>query len=83
MQGVLAAGNSLLITPDPLVLESGDLSHHHTITNCGDAPVDWTAETIPNVALSHEAGNLLAGSSALLGFNIDGSEFVRPTRSGA
>lgn len=74
-QGVLAAGDSLLVTPDPLVLESGDLSHHLTITNCDDAPVDWTADTIDDVTLSHGGGNLLPGSSALLGFTIDGAAF--------
>lgn len=73
--GVLAAGDALLVTPDPAVLESGDLSDHLTITNCSDAPVDWTAQTIPSVALAHTSGNLLPGSSTLLGFTIDGSAY--------
>jgi hypothetical protein len=69
----LAEGHSLLITPDPLVLPSGEMSGALTITNCGDAPVDWTAQVNPRVTLAHSGGNLLPGSSTLLGFTIDGS----------
>jgi hypothetical protein len=42
-----------------------------TITNCSAAPVDWTAATVPSVALTNAAGNLDPGSSSKLGFTID------------
>jgi hypothetical protein len=44
-------GAALLVSPDPAVLEDGDLASSLTITNCGDEHVDWTAATIPTVAL--------------------------------
>jgi hypothetical protein len=74
-EGVLAAGDALLITPDPLVLPSGQLSGAITITNCDDEAVDWTAQVNPKVTLAHSGGNLLPGSSTLLAFTIDGSAY--------
>ena len=74
-QDVLAAGDALLVTPDPAVLPSGVMSSALLVTNCSDAAVDWTAQTIPNVTLAHAAGNLSPGSSSELGFTIDGSAY--------
>ena len=68
-------GAALLVGPDPAVLEDGDLSSSLTITNCGDEHVDWTAATIPTVALSNAEGNLGPGSSSELAFDIDASAY--------
>lgn len=68
---VLASGASLLVGPGPAVLPSGQMASAVTITNCADAAVDWTAGTVPGVALAEESGNLAAGSSSELGFTID------------
>jgi hypothetical protein len=72
---VLAGGASLLVTPEPAVLPSGQMSSALTITNCADAPVDWTAATIPAVTLANESGNLGAGSSSAVGFTIDSGAY--------
>ena len=66
-------GAALAVTPDPAVLEDGDLSSLLTITNCGDENVDWTAATIPTVALADDGGNLGPGSSSERGFDVDAS----------
>jgi hypothetical protein len=72
---VLAGGASLLVTPEPAVLPSGEMSSALTITNCADAAVDWTAATIPAVTLANESGNLSAGSSSDVGFTIDSDAY--------
>ena len=73
---VLATGAQLMVDPEPAVLESGLLESTLTITNCGAEPVDWTAATIPGVALAAEGGEVGgSGSTAELGFTILATEF--------
>ena len=73
---VLATGATLMVNPEPAVLESGVLESTLTITNCGAEVVDWTAATIPGVALATESGQVGAsGGTADLGFTILATEF--------
>jgi hypothetical protein len=72
---VLSTGATLLVAPDPAILPSGTMSSALSITNCGDEAIDWTANTIPDVALANGAGNLAAGSTSELGFTIDSAAF--------
>ena len=67
----LKEGASLLVTPDPAVLPSGTSKSALSVTNCGKASVDWSALTVPSVALASKNGTLTAGSTAELGFTID------------
>ncbi|MGB0111870.1 MAG: hypothetical protein WBP59_01485 [Ilumatobacteraceae bacterium] len=66
-----ADGSSLVVGPDPLVLDKGDLSGSLFIVNCGDEDIDWTASTKPTVALDDDGANLLPGAFAELDFVID------------
>lgn len=72
---VLATGATLLVAPEPAVLPSGTMSSTLAVTNCGDEAVDWSAATIPNVALANAGGNLSAGSTSELAFTIDSSAY--------
>jgi hypothetical protein len=73
---VLATGALLMVDPEPALLESGLLESALTITNCGADPVDWTATTIPGVALAAEGGQVAGdGSTTELGFTIVATEF--------
>lgn len=73
---VLATGASLLVTPDPHLLEPGDLSDALTIRNCGHDDVDWTAKTVPGVALDTPASTLAGGTTTQLGFTIDADAYA-------
>ena len=64
-------GSSLVVGPDPLVLDQGDLTGSLFIVNCGDTDIDWTAKTKPSVSLDDDSANLLAGGFAKLDFTID------------
>lgn len=66
----------LVVSPDPLVLPSGDMSSTLTIWNCGEGDVDWTAATKPSVALTDDHGTLFAGTSAPLDFTIDADQWA-------
>ncbi|MGH9282510.1 MAG: hypothetical protein ACRD0S_06185, partial [Acidimicrobiales bacterium] len=71
----LEAGASLLVTPDPAVLPSGTMTSALSVTNCRKGNVDWTAATVPTVALASKNGTLTAGSTAQLGFTIDSNAY--------
>jgi len=70
-EAVLAAGASLLVSPDPLVLAADVTTSHLTITNCGEQDVEWSAATKPTVALDTLSSTLPAAITTLLGFSID------------
>ncbi len=72
---VLATGASLLVTPDPAVLEPGTMNSALTVRNCDDAAVDWTAKTVPHVALDTAGSTLAAGTTTQLGFTIDADAY--------
>lgn len=72
---ILATGAHLLVTPDPVVLEPGDLSDALTIRNCGEGDVDWTALTVPGVALDTAASTLAGGATTQLGYTIDADAY--------
>ena len=67
----LEDGAGLIVTPDPAVLEDGEMSSALTITNCSDEHVDWTAATLSTVTLADDGGNLGPGSTSALAFEID------------
>ena len=46
-----------------------------TIRNCDDAAVDWTAKTVPHVALDTAGSTLAAGTTTQLGFTIDADAY--------
>lgn len=71
----LKEGASLLVTPDPAVLASGVMKSALSVTNCGKASVDWSALTVPSVALASKNGTLTAGSTAEVGFTIDSNAY--------
>lgn len=73
---VLATGASLLVTPDPAILEPGDLSDALTIHNCAGDDVDWTAQTVPTVALDTSASTLAAGTTTQLGYTIEADAYA-------
>ncbi len=64
-------GSSLVVGPDPLVLDDGDLDGSLFIVNCSDGDIDWTAATKPSVSLDDDGANLLPGAFAELDFEID------------
>ncbi|MGI9644501.1 MAG: hypothetical protein ACR2O6_04245 [Ilumatobacteraceae bacterium] len=64
-------GSSLVVGPDPLVLDDGDLDGSLFIVNCSDGDIDWTAATKPSVSLDDDGANLLPGEFAELDFDID------------
>jgi hypothetical protein len=66
-----AGGASLLVGPDPLVLEPGTMSGTLTIANCANAGVAWTASTKPSVALGAPGGSTEPGQASELAFTID------------
>ena len=72
---VLATGASMMVDPEPAVLESGTMSSALTLTNCGAEPIDWTAATIPNVTLASAGGELSGGTVVELGFTIDATAY--------
>lgn len=67
----LTPGQSLLVTPDPLHLEPEVMASELRVTNCSDAPVDWTAQTVPQVTLQLDAGTLAGGAEVDISFSID------------
>ena len=71
----LQPGASLLVTPDPAVLPSGTMKSALSVTNCGKGNVDWSAATVPSVALASKNGTLTAGSTAQVGFTIDSDAY--------
>lgn len=68
-------GSSLVVGPDPLVLEPGDLTGSLSIVNCSDGDIDWTAQTKPSVTLDDDGANLLPGETAELDFAIDADQW--------
>ncbi len=60
----------LLVAKD-IVLVDRKLVGNLDVTNCGDAGIDWTASTKPWVELAHADGNLAAGSTTSIAFDID------------
>ncbi|MGH9179308.1 MAG: hypothetical protein ACRD0N_12245, partial [Acidimicrobiales bacterium] len=71
----LKAGASLLVAPDPAVLPSGTMASALSVSNCGKGDVNWTAATVPSVALASKNGTLAAGSTAKVGFTIDSDAY--------
>lgn len=71
----LKAGASLLVTPNPAVLPSGTMTSSLSVSNCGKGDVNWTAATVPSVALASKNGALAAGSTAKVGFTIDSDAY--------
>ena len=65
----------LSVTPDPLVLPSGQLSGSLSIRNCGDQAVNWTAATKPSVALASGGASLAAQTATDLAFTIDADQW--------
>lgn len=63
-------GSSLVVGPDPLVLDDGVLHGSIAILNCSDGDIDWTASTKPSVQLDDNGANLLPGEHAKLDFTI-------------
>jgi hypothetical protein len=72
---LVADGSSLVVGPDPLVLDKGDLDGTITIVNCSDGDIDWTAKTKPSVSLDDDGANLLPGEFAELDFVIDSAQW--------
>lgn len=70
-----ANGSSLVVGPDPLVLDAGKLSGALTVVNCGNAIINWTASTKPSVSLGVAAGSTSPGQSANLPFTIESDEW--------
>ena len=67
----LGAGGHLVVTPDPSVLEPGDMTSALTIRNCHEQDVDWTAKTVPDVTLDTSGSTLAGGTTTQVGFTID------------
>ncbi len=67
----LAAGENLVVRPDPVSLPPAVMASTLEVHNCGDSTVDWTAATVPWVELDDEAGTLGGGATAILGYHID------------
>lgn len=68
---LVADGSSLVVGPDPLVLDESNYEGSLTIVNCSDGDIDWTAKTKPSVSLATPGANLLPGETAELPFTID------------
>ena len=68
---LVADGSSLVVGPDPLVLEDSVYEGSISIVNCSDGDIDWTAATKPSVTLDDDGANLLPGETAELDFVID------------
>ncbi len=64
-------GSSLVVGPDPLILEDSVYEGSISIVNCSDGDIDWTAATKPSVTLDDDGANLLPGETAELDFVID------------
>jgi hypothetical protein len=71
----LKAGASLLVTPSPAVLPPGTMTSALSVSNCGKSDVNWTAATVPTVALASKNGTLVAGSTAKVEFTIDSNAY--------
>ncbi len=64
-------GAALVVTPDPVVLPSGQLTSTLALTNCADEAVDWTASTAAGIVLDAEGGSVAPAATTELGFTID------------
>lgn len=71
----LKDGAALLVTPDPAVLAPGTMTSALSVSNCGKGDVNWTAATVPTVALGSKIGTLGAGSTAKVEFAIDSNAY--------
>jgi hypothetical protein len=69
------ADGQLVVTPDPLVLPSGEMDGELHVRNCGTDAVDWAAATKPSVHLATAAGTLDPGEVFPVELTIDGSQW--------
>ena len=64
-------GAALVVTPDPVVLPSGQLTSTLALTNCADEAAHWTAATAAGIVLDAEGGSVAPAATTELGFTID------------
>jgi hypothetical protein len=68
-------GSSLVVMPDPVILDDNVMAGEFGVTNCSDGDVDFSTAVNPKVTLSTAGDTVLPGQTAVVGFDIDGEAY--------